>query len=258
MRDTKDDKLRLGKGATVFVKCQLKRLRQEDETWEADFRALPKPITQSVTHYLGLVLVPPHGDLLAMFEIEQAPTVNDLAKLLADAMRRPLALGSHRLRRIHVRGNPRWKELSLHLKEVGIEVVVQKILPQVDDAYNEFVREIKKARSANKIKPTEEQIGVEKVFPAIAKWVKSYGHIEIGDQVGFGFVVRALDYGGIVFDDDRPSTLAEVMAALEKGLAEWFEQEGIGLEWHCSGTVPNTKSLRHILLSSLSVSTKPS
>src|ERR1019366_3032475 len=29
-------------------------------------------------------------------------------------------------------------------------------------------------------------------------------------------------------------------------------------EWHCSGTVPNTKSLRHILLSSLSVSTKPS
>src|ERR1019366_9029458 len=31
-----------------------------------------------------------------------------------------------------------------------------------------------------------------------------------------------------------------------------------GTEWHCSGTVPNTKSLRHILLSSLSVSTKPS
>jgi CRISPR-associated protein Csb2 len=30
------------------------------------------------------------------------------------------------------------------------------------------------------------------------------------------------------------------------------------LEWHCSGTVPNTKSLRHILLSSLSASTKPS
>ena len=36
MRDIKDDKLRLGKGATFFVKSQLKRLRQEDETWEAD------------------------------------------------------------------------------------------------------------------------------------------------------------------------------------------------------------------------------
>ena len=229
MRDTRDDKLRLGKGATFFVKSQLKRLRQEDEAWEADFRALPKPIMQSATHYLGMVLVPPHGDLLAMFEIEQAPTVNDLAKLLAEAMRRPLALGSHRPRRIHVRSNPRWRELSPHLKEVGIEVVVQKKLSQVDDAYNEFVQDMKKVRTADKIKPTPQQIGVEKVFPAIAMWVKSYGHIEIGDQEGFGFVVRALDYGGMVFEDHRPSTLAEAMAALEKGLAEWFDGEGIEL-----------------------------
>jgi hypothetical protein len=89
---------------------------------------------------------------------------------------------------------------------------------------------MKEARSADKIKPTPEQVGVEKMFPAIAMWVKSYGHIEIGDQEGFGYVVRALDYGGIVFEDDRPSTLAEAMAALEKGLAEWFGQEGIELE----------------------------
>ena len=222
--------LRLGKGATLFVKSQLKRLPQEDEIWEADFRAMPKPITQSATHYLGLVVVPPHGDLLAMFEIEQSPTVNDFATLLANAMRRPMALGSHRPQRIHVRGNPRWKELSPHLKEIGIEVVVQKKLPQVDDAYKEFVRDMKKARSANKIKPTAEQIGVEKMFPAIAMWVKSYGHIEIGDQEGFGFVARALDYGGMVFDDDRPSTLTEAMAALEKGLAEYYKDEGIEVE----------------------------
>lgn len=221
--------LRLGKGATFFVKSQLKRLRQENETWEADFRALPKPMMQSATHYLGMVLVPPHGDLLAIFEIEQAPTVNDLAKLLAEAIRRPLALGSHRPRRIHVRGNPRWKELSPHLKEIGIEVVVQKKLPQVDDAYNEFVRDLKEARSADQAKPTSKQIGVEELFPAVAMWVKSYGHIEIGDQEGFGFVVRALDYGGMVFEDDRPSTFAEAMAALEKRLAEWFKDEGIDL-----------------------------
>jgi hypothetical protein len=219
--------LRLGKGATFFVKSQLKRLPQEDETWEADFRALPKPIKQSATHYLGMVLVPPHGYLLAESEIDQAPTVNDIANLLANAMRRPLALASHRPRRIHVRGNPRWKELSPHLKEIGIEVVVQAKLPQVADAYNEFVRDIKEVRSANKIKPTSEQIGVEKMFPAIAQWVKGYGHIEIGDQEGFGFVVRALDYGGVVFEDDRPATLAAAMAALEEGLAEWFGEEGI-------------------------------
>jgi hypothetical protein len=30
-----------------------------------------------------------------------------------------------------------------------------------------------------------------------------------------------------VFEDRKPRTLAEAMAALEKGLARWFEKEGI-------------------------------
>lgn len=50
-----EEKLKLGKGV-AFVKSRLKRLRQEDETWEADFRALPKPMMQRETHYLGLVV----------------------------------------------------------------------------------------------------------------------------------------------------------------------------------------------------------
>src|SRR5438270_10513798 len=37
-----EEKLRLGAGV-AFVKSRLKRLPQEDETWEADFHALPKP-----------------------------------------------------------------------------------------------------------------------------------------------------------------------------------------------------------------------
>src|SRR5262245_43001308 len=96
--------LKLSKGATSFVKSQLKRLRQEDETWEADFRALPKRAIEATTRYLGMVLVQPHGELLAFTEIEQAPTVNDFAKLLAEAMRRPCMEGSHRPLRISVRG----------------------------------------------------------------------------------------------------------------------------------------------------------
>ena len=60
---------------------------------------------------------------------------------------------------------------------------------------------------------------VEEMFPAIAQWVQD-GHIEIGDQEGFGFVVQALDYGGLVFEDDRPRTLAEAMASLEQRAAE--------------------------------------
>ena len=66
------DKLKLGKG-NAFVKSQLKRLRQEDEAWEADFRAFPKPVSQSATHYVGMVLTRPDGFLRAHTEIERAP-----------------------------------------------------------------------------------------------------------------------------------------------------------------------------------------
>ena len=53
---------------------------------------------------------------------------------------------------------------------------------------------------------------------------------EIGDQEMFGYISRALDDGGVVFEDDRPDTLAEALASLERGLAEYFKREGIELE----------------------------
>ena len=48
-------RLKLGKRAS-FVKTHLKQLPREKETWEVDFRALPKPADQTETHYLGLVV----------------------------------------------------------------------------------------------------------------------------------------------------------------------------------------------------------
>lgn len=220
----KEQSLKLGKGA-AFVKSQLRRLRQEDETWEADFRAIPKRPKRRGTAYLGLVVTQPDGFLLAMAEIEKSPTVNDLATLLADAMKRPLADGQHRPRCIHLRTNSKWKPLLPTLKELGIEVVVNPNLRRVNEAYADFLNSVVNvARPVGKLKPTPEQAAIEKTFPAIAKWVRD-AHIEIGDQDGF--VVRALDYGGLIFEDDTPKTLAEAMAALEKGLAEWFANEGV-------------------------------
>jgi len=223
-----EEKLRLGKGA-AFDKARFKRLRQEDETWEADFQALPKPITQSQTHYLGMV-VAPDGSFLADSHVEGRPTVNDMATLLALAMRRPLTGKAHRPRRLHVRGHPQWKELFPHLEELSIKVAVHRELPKVQRAYLGYLRQQREAHRAKMVKPDAEQQSVEQMFPAIAQWVRGYGHIEIGDQEMFGFVARALDYGNLAFEDDRPDTLAEAMAALERGLRKWFEEQGVDLE----------------------------
>jgi hypothetical protein len=221
----KADSLKLGKGAT-FDKARLKRLRQEDKTWEADFRALPKPMMQSETHYLGLVVKKRHSSVLVETKGEGRPSANDLAALLGKAMREPLTGGAHRPRRLHVRGHGQWQELFPHLEELGIDVPVNQELPKFTEAYQHHLKQIREARRARKVRPTAEQRSVEKLFPAIAQWVWD-GHIEIGDQEGFGFVARALDYGGMVFEDSRPDTLAEAMAALEKGVRKWFDEQGI-------------------------------
>jgi hypothetical protein len=210
-----EERLRLGKGAT-FAKGLLKRLRQEDEIWEADFQALPKPIRQSQTHYLGMV-VDPDGSFLADSHVEGRPTVNDMATLLANAIRRPLTGKAHRPRRIHVRGHPQWKELFPHLDELGIKVTVHQELPKVQRAYQWYLRRQRDAHRVGMVKPTSEQESVERMFPAIAQWVRGYGHIEVGDQEMFGFVARALDYGGLAFEDDKPDTLAEALRLWRRG-----------------------------------------
>ncbi len=220
-----EERLQLGKGA-AFAKTHLMRLRQDEDTREADFQALPEPVTQSRTDYRGMA-VAHDGSLLGESLVEGRPTVNDMATLLAHAVRRPLTGQAHRPRRVHVRGHPQWKELFAHLTELGVEVAVRRELPGVQAAYQGYLKQRREAHRAGMLKPTGAQTDVEKAFPATAEWVRGYGHIEIGDQEGFGFVVRAIDCGGVVFEDDKADTLAAAMAALEEGLAEHFEREGI-------------------------------
>lgn len=100
-----------------------------------------------------------------------------------------------------------------HLKQLGIEVSIQNELPNVEEVYEDFLRQMRRAKSSPLILYTPKPPDVQKGFPAIAMWVQCYGHIEIGDQEGFGFIVRALDYGGQVFEDGKARTLAEAMAA---------------------------------------------
>lgn len=78
----------------------------------------------------------------------------------------------------------------------------------MNEAFGDYLNSVVNVvRPVGEVKPAAEQAVVEHAFPAIARWVQGYGHIEIGDQQGFGFVVRALDYGGLIFEDGKCSTL---------------------------------------------------
>ena len=203
MSEGEEEKLKLGKGA-AFVKSRLKRLPQGEDAWEADFQVLPRPIDQRVTHYLGMVVSGEEGSLLADLPIHGRPSVNDLATILAHAMRRPLDGIARRPRLVRLRGHHQWRGLFPHLEEVGVEVLVGQSLSGIEAVYGEHLRRLREASRVGMVRPSTEQAKVETMFPSIARWVQTHGWIEVGQSELSGFVARALHEGGTQVDDERP------------------------------------------------------
>jgi hypothetical protein len=232
-------RLKLGKRA-AFVKTHLKRLPRQEETWEVDFRALPRPAGQTDTHYLGLAVALPRGDPLVYLPVEYTPTVNDLADLLADAMRRPLTGSARRPDHMRFRANPRWEELFPHLNELGVEVTLRDDLPELEEVYLDFLREMRKASPGPVIMLSPRPADPGRQFPAISQWVRESGWIEVGRRKEGGFVARALDDAGPVFENNSSSTLGEALAALEEALAGPVSNQEAALR-PSSATVKKTR-----------------
>ena len=130
--------LKLGKGS-AFVKSRLRRLPQLKETWEADFQPIPGKRPGQIAFWLGMVIEQEGGGVLASLSIDSPPTVNDLARVLADAMYRPLNDDrQHRPTAIRLRREPEWNGLLPHLRELGIELETGEEFPIWAEAAEEF------------------------------------------------------------------------------------------------------------------------
>lgn len=208
--------MKLGKGSS-FVKTHLNQLPQQDETWEADFRAMPPMAGRTEPSYLGLVVLLPNGDPLAYLPVEYTPTVNDLADLLASAMRRPLTGSARRPRYLNIRTGSLWDELIPHLTGLGVEVTHQYELTELEYAYLDFCRQVRKA-SPGPILMLSPPSNVDRQFPALSDWVQTSGWIEVGQRAGAGVVVRAFDESGLIFENSCTG-LTEALDKLEEWLS---------------------------------------
>jgi hypothetical protein len=217
------ESLKLGKGS-AFVKSKLRYLPQTDDVWEVDFQPVPEQIVKQLPRgepWLGLVVSVPERLHLANVLLEvPPPTVNDLARLLAHAMNRPLVDRAHRPARIHLRDNPQWRELLPHLKQLGIEVVTRDSLPAWDEMALEFFRGMREIQVEHGMGVIALPIDVERTYPTLAHWVQAHGRVEIGAQKGSGVMVRAFDENGVVFESAEPEGLGEALVALERGITE--------------------------------------
>jgi hypothetical protein len=106
-----------------------------------------------------------------------------------------------------------------HLKELGIEVTLQDDLPELEEVYLDFLREMRKASPGPVIMLSPRPADPGRQFSAIGQWVQESGWIEVGRRKEAGFVARALDDAGLIFENNSSSTLGEALAALEEALA---------------------------------------
>jgi hypothetical protein len=157
---------------------------------------------------------------LALQAHEDAPTINDLAHLLAKAMERPWVVGARRPARLLLRNNPQWQELIPHLEQLKIEVETQVDLPLWDDAAAEYVRKLKANWVGRDVPIITVPQEFDEAFPAVVNWAKTQGKIEIGVEEGQGFVVRALDDGGVVFEGKPGKSVGEAFTALQEWIAQ--------------------------------------
>ncbi|MEJ7640211.1 MAG: hypothetical protein WKF75_20160, partial [Singulisphaera sp.] len=107
-----------------------------------------------------------------------------------------------------------------HLKQLRIEVETQEVLPLWDDAAAEYVRKLKATLVGRDVPILTVPQDFDEAFPAVARWAKTQGRIEIGVERGQGFVVRALDDGGMVFEGKADKAVGEALTALERGIAQ--------------------------------------
>jgi len=216
------NRLILGKGSS-YVKSHLSRLPRTDEVWEADIQPILVWGWDARHHgelWLGMVLTQTESFHLALLASESAPGINDLATLLASVMEHPWVMGKRRPARIVLRNNPQWEELIPHLRQLKIEVITQQELPLWDDAAAAYVQRMKASRLGREVPMITVQPELDRAFPAVARWVKTSGRIEIGVEEEQGFVVRAVDHekGRVVFEDMHTENLDDALIALERGL----------------------------------------
>jgi len=62
-------------------------------------------------------------------------------------------------------------------------------------------------------------------YPALTRWVRGAGWVEIGRVYWSASLIRVLDEGGLIWEDTGAApTLSAALAEADNVLANWFEE----------------------------------
>lgn len=134
------------KGPLGFIKTWLvKHLPQAQDIWQADFRQVPDWIViagEKVRTWTVLVTSRTNALVLTHAIVEAAPLANHLWDTLVQAMQKPAAGEPHRPIQLQVRTDHCWTSLKPHIEDIGIELVENDTLDQMNVVFEDMHRHL--------------------------------------------------------------------------------------------------------------------
>lgn len=75
-------------------------------------------------------------------------------------------------------------------------------------------------------KARDRQEPFAQAYPNVARWVRGYGWIEMGEDLPGNTFIQALDEGGLVWEGEATyPTVDDALRALDAALAKWMRDE---------------------------------
>jgi tetratricopeptide (TPR) repeat protein len=134
------------KGPLGFIKEWLKvRLPQEFDVWQADVRQMPNWVRiggQPVRPWVVLVTSRSNDLVLAHQMPADTPAAALLWDTLVQAMQHPAAGEPHRPTELQVRPDGSWESLRPHLTEIGVGLVVNEQLDELDAVFKDMAEHV--------------------------------------------------------------------------------------------------------------------
>lgn len=176
------------KGPLGFIKKWLvKNLPEAQDIWQADFRQVPDWITvggEKMRTWTVLVTSRTNDLVLAHSIVEESPSANHLWDTLVQAMQNPVAGKPHRPIQLQVRTDERWTNLKPHVEEIGIELMGNPTLDQMDVLFDDMHQHlVGKPRTGLLEMPGVTPEQVAGFFDAAAGFYRSAPWKDVGDDV---------------------------------------------------------------------------
>lgn len=74
--------------------------------------------------------------------------------------------------------------------------------------------------------PKDEADAFTQAYPALARWVRYYGWLELGQEPGSRSFIRVFDEGGLVWEGGRGRHgIAAALGQAEAGVAKWLAEQ---------------------------------